>query len=330
MNLSAAALRRIGVAGQLATVVGIAAWLWSMGWHAALALLTALALVLLMFAASIALAFAISVRGLLPAISDVSALPAPMAAARRNATLGATAALACWLRECLAVLRMFNWLQPFASHRPYVSQTADGPPVLLVHGYGCNHAVFLDLEPRLAAAGYRCEGIDLEPVLGDIDDYARALLDRLLAMTAANGTPPLLVCHSMGGLAARAALALARRIGAGEVARGLVTLGTPHHGCTLAMFGSGINARQMRCGNPWLRTLAASEDDAARARIESIFSWHDSIVGPAGASLLEGARNVPLAGIGHVTLLRDPAAAQAVVAALDRLSAEHPHLAVTR
>ncbi|MBY4895733.1 triacylglycerol lipase [Cupriavidus sp. AU9028] len=321
MTLSAAALRRIGVAGQLAFVGGIATWLASIGWHVAVALLAGIALVLLMFGASIALAFAMSVHGLLPGANGVPALDPRMAASRREARLGFLPALRCWLRECAAVLRMFDWLQPFASHRRFVSENADGAPVLLVHGYGCNHAVWLDLEPRLAAAGFRCEGIDLEPVLGDIDDYATALLARLRAMTAAHGEPPLLVCHSMGGLAARAALVLARRSGAGEVARGLVTLGTPHHGCTLAMFGSGINARQMRCGNPWLQALAAGEDAHARARMVSIFSWHDSIVGPAGASVLAGARNVPLAGIGHVSLLRDPAVAQALVEALRRLSA---------
>ena len=87
----------------------------------------------------------------------------------------------------------------------------------------------------------------------------------------------------MGGLAARAWLrndphALAR-------AARLITLGTPHHGTVLANLGVGANARQMRCsqaGEPsaWLRALAAGESAAARARMVSIWTYHDNIVAP--------------------------------------------------
>ncbi|WP_423196504.1 Acetyltransferase and hydrolase with the alpha/beta hydrolase fold [Cupriavidus sp. H19C3] len=356
MSLTAAALRRVAVAVQAAAAYGVAAVLaWQAGWPWPLALLAGAVVVLTVFCASIALAFAATLGGFRVHAHD---RPTPPPGPPRP-SLGLAGALACYLHECRAVFRMFNWLQPFRSRLQFTAPAAGstatvaappapaastsastsasalgpsaasatsasapssgrdrtGPDVLLVHGYGCNHAVWLDFAPHLAAAGYRCEGIDLEPVLGDIDGYASMLLDRMREMAGRGGQPPLLVCHSMGGLAARAAQVLG-----GEAASctGIVTLGSPHHGCALARFGSGHNARQMRCGSRWLHALAAAETPAQRARIVSVFSWHDSIAGPAGTSWLDGARHIPLAGIGHVSLLRHP---RAIAATLDALAA---------
>jgi len=129
---------------------------------------------------------------------------------------------------------------------------------------------------------------------------------------------PLVVCHSMGGLVARAALQLA---GDEDACAGIVTLGTPHHGSALARFGGGHNARQMRCGSPWLRALASAESPRLRARMISVFSWHDSIAGPPCTGWLDGAGHIALSGIGHVSLLRHPAAIRAVLDALRELSA---------
>jgi triacylglycerol esterase/lipase EstA (alpha/beta hydrolase family) len=163
-------------------------------------------------------------------------------------------------------------------------------------------------------------------VFGDIDHFGHALGQRIEAI-AARGQAPLLLCHSMGGLVARSALALGRREGRPTPCAGIVTLGTPHHGCALARFGGGHNARQMRFASAWVHALAASESARDRATWVSIFSWHDSISGPAGTAWLEHADNVPFAGIGHVSLLRDPRVAAAAIAALGRLAAASPSLA---
>ncbi|RLK45882.1 esterase/lipase family protein [Cupriavidus plantarum] len=321
MSLTAAALRRVAVAAQTTTAAGItwalasfAAW----SWPAALA--TGAAIVLALFCASVAIAFFVTLNGLgLPKKDRIALMPADT----RPAPLGIARALRCYASECMVVFRMFNWLQPFRSRLKIppsadASPGRDAPTVLLVHGYGCNHAVWLDMAPHLAAAGYRCETIDLEPVLGDIDDYAAPLLARMHDIATRTGRPPLLVCHSMGGLAARAAQVRAvHSTGSEAPCSGIVTLGSPHHGCVLARHGSGLNARQMRWLSPWLRALADAETTAQRARIVSIFSWHDSIAGPAGTSWLEGARHVALRGIGHVSLLRHP---DAIAATLDALA----------
>jgi hypothetical protein len=59
-------------------------------------------------------------------------------------------------------------------------------------------------------------------------------------------------------------------------------------------------------GSPWLRELAASEDEATRALITSIYTHHDNIVAPQTSSLLPGARNIEFGGIGHVAMGSNP------------------------
>jgi len=171
------------------------------------------------------------------------------------------------------------------------------------------------MQQHVAAAGYPTDAIDLMPLLGDIDDYARDMAAAVARLTRMHGRAPVLLCHSMGGLAARALLRQSQPCPVAHV----ITLGTPHRGTAMARTGRGHNVRQMAWASPWLRQLAASEMPASRARITSIFSWHDSIVGPAGASWLEGARHIPFAGIGHVSLLCDARVRDAVLAELARV-----------
>jgi CheY-like chemotaxis protein len=157
--------------------------------------------------------------------------------------------------------------------------------------------------PRLDRNTISHASVDLEPVGGPIDGYVPALQAAVEELCAATGaTQVAIVAHSMGGLVARAWM---RAHGSARVAR-LITLGTPHHGTSLANFGPGANAAQMRrakgAANDWLRELGAGEDAARRALITSIFSHHDNIVSPQTSSVLEGARNIALGGVGHVAL----------------------------
>lgn len=321
MSVTAAALRRVAVVVQATAACALAAYLAiAADWAWVPAIIAAVAAVLIGFGISVALAFAATLLGF--GIPRDARLPLPTGAPPRH-PLSPRAALTCYIAECRAVFRMFNWLQPFRSRLTFVQPRhplPGTPHVLLVHGYGCNHAVWLDMAPALAAAGYQCEAIDLMPVLGDIDGYAPPLLARMREITARTGLPPLVVCHSMGGLAARAAQVLAAQASEAPPCSGIVTLGTPHGGCALARLGGGHNARQMRWRSPWLAALAAAETPAMRARIVSVFSWHDSIAGPAGTSWLDGARHLALDGIGHVSLLRDRHAVRATLVALAVLS----------
>jgi pimeloyl-ACP methyl ester carboxylesterase len=318
MILTAAVLRQAGVASEVGGILLVASALQHWGhWSGMAALAGGTAIGFIVFALSVAAAFAISLRW--PDKASTAARQSQRHGMTQPLPLGPSKAVTCLLRECYAVFRLFNWLQPFRYTTPFAPPAgpARAATLLLVHGYGCNHAVWLDMQPALAAAGYRCDAIDMLPVFGDIDHFGALLLARMHAIETATGVPPLLLCHSMGGLAARAALRLARQAGEAMPCAGLVTIGTPHHGCTLARLGSGINATQMQPDNHWLRTLEASESAHDRAAIVSLFSWHDSIAGPPGGAWLEGARNIAFSGIGHVTLVRDHAVTQTAIGALD-------------
>ena len=238
--------------------------------------------------------------------------------------LGFMARLRMFLEEFSASMLQSSWTMPRASARTRIHPESGAPPVLLLHGYGCNSGYWSHLVPRLDAAGISHASVDLEPLTGDIDGYAPLVeraVDALLAATGADRVT--IVAHSMGGLVARAWM---RACGTDRVAR-LITLGTPHHGTCLAAFGLGLNAAQMRraaegraaqgraaagraaCDEPpecaWLRTLAGGEDAAARALVTSIFSHHDNIVAPQTSSELPGARNLAFGGVGHVALGRN-------------------------
>jgi pimeloyl-ACP methyl ester carboxylesterase len=200
---------------------------------------------------------------------------------------------------------MHCWFGLFPLARPFrVTFGNDGlPPVLMLHGYGANSGFWQPFASRLRQERISHAALDLEPVLADIDDYAALIeteTEALLQSTAA--AQLILLCHSMGGLAARAWI---RRHGAERIAA-VITLGTPHAGTTLASYGMGLNARQMQhsagAPSPWLVQLAASESDAVRALFVSISTQHDNIVAPQSSPQLPGANHIVVDLIGHVAL----------------------------
>ena len=214
-----------------------------------------------------------------------------------------------FLEEFTASMLCSSWFVPRGRPRTRIYPDSLVPPVLLLHGYGCNSGYWARLTPLLDAARISHAAIDLEPIMAGIDDYVpqvRRGIDELCAASGAGSI--IIVAHSMGGLVARAYL---RDHGPGRVAH-VFTLGTPHHGTALANLGPGENAVQMRllgaegqegeCGNAWLRALAAAESPASRALITSIYTHHDNIVSPQTSSLLPGARNIDVGGVGHVGL----------------------------
>jgi triacylglycerol esterase/lipase EstA (alpha/beta hydrolase family) len=155
---------------------------------------------------------------------------------------------------------------------------------------------------RLRALGIPFVAVSLEPVLGAIDAYAEPIEAAVRRLEAATGLPPLIVAHSMGGLAARAWL---RRFGGTRRCAGIVTIGTPHHGTWLARFAFSRNGRQMQRGSAWLTAL---NDPQARGDVafDCYYGNCDNVVFPAGTATLPGARNVHLPGRAHIHLLGSP------------------------
>jgi triacylglycerol esterase/lipase EstA (alpha/beta hydrolase family) len=121
----------------------------------------------------------------------------------------------------------------------------------------------------------------------------------------------------MGGLVCRA---YARRVGGAGIAR-IVTLGTPHHGSALAQMGHGADALDMSPNGEWLRGLSESEGGGQVAPMTSIYSVHDNFVAPQDSSVLAGATNIPVTGIGHLALLMSARVARMVETATSADSA---------
>jgi triacylglycerol esterase/lipase EstA (alpha/beta hydrolase family) len=146
--------------------------------------------------------------------------------------------------------------------------------------------------------------IDLEPVFGAIDGYVRPIDEAVAQMQALTGRPPVIVAHSMGGLAVRAWLRDPR---AEQRVDSVVTIGAPHDGTWLARFAVTANARQMRRSSPWLRSLSAGESIQRRALFTCFFGHCDNIVFPASTAMLAGADNRHLPGVAHLHMAFHPA-----------------------
>jgi len=215
-----------------------------------------------------------------------------------------------FIGEFCATMLCSSWGMPFQRFDKRIYTDTTAVPVLLIHGFGCNSGYWHWMSQALEQAHITHYAVDMEPVLGSIDTYVplvHAAVQRLLLESSQDKI--IIVAHSMGGLAARAYM---RDHGHASIAR-VITLGTPHHGTTIANFGIGINCGEMNwlgraeegTSSEWLHKLAATEDSAKRAVILSIYSHHDNIVSPQISSHLPGAENIAISGIGHVALALD-------------------------
>lgn len=234
--------------------------------------------------------------------------------------------LRAWSCEALAAPQVFCWRQPFRS-RAVPDQLQPGPGgagrrgVVLLHGFGCNRGLWNPWLERLRAEGRVYAAINLEPVFGDIDAYVPQVEAAVAQVTAATGMAPVLVCHSMGGLAARAWLRAHR---ADQRVHHVVTIGAPHQGTWLAHLGAAPSARQMRLDSSWLAELARQEPPARATRFTCWYSDSDNVVLPYGNARLLGARNRLVPGLSHVALAQCPQVMEATLAAirLDRFDGE--------
>lgn len=231
--------------------------------------------------------------------------------------------LAAWLAETMIAPRVFCWRQPFRS-RAFPDQLK--PPALLqgrrgvvfIHGFFCNRGFWTPWLRRLRRTGHAFVALDLEPVFGSIDKYVPQIDDAVRRVTLATGLPPLLVCHSMGGLAARAWL---HHMQAEARVHHVVTIATPHQGTWLARFGHGDNGRQMRLLSDWRTRLDHGMPADRHALFTCWYSNCDNIVFPASSATLAGADNRLMAGVAHVQMAFSPRVIQETLASLDCPSA---------
>jgi hypothetical protein len=171
----------------------------------------------------------------------------------------ATQVLHAWLAESAHLFATFWWRQPFrwravADHLDAACAGRTG--VVFVHGFMCNRGFWNAWMRRLRAQGHAYVAVNLEPVYAPIDAYAPIVEEAVRRVEQLTGRAPLVICHSMGGLAARAWW---RAHGASRVLAGLVTNGSPHGGTWMGRFSRTPNGRQMRLQSDWVRELARHE-----------------------------------------------------------------------
>jgi hypothetical protein len=211
-----------------------------------------------------------------------------------------------WAGEVITAPRVFCWRQPFGAHaEPDVmpENAAGRRGLLLVHGFVCNRALWNPWLRELRAVQVPAIAVNLEPVFGSIDAYVPILEAAVRRLEAATGLAPVIVAHSMGGLATRAWLA-----GAGNEARvhRVITIGSPHHGTWMARFAATLNSRQMQQLGPWLAQLAAREPATRYARFTCFYGHCDNIVFPPSTATLPGADNRHLEAVAHVHMTFQP------------------------
>jgi pimeloyl-ACP methyl ester carboxylesterase len=210
--------------------------------------------------------------------------------------------IGAWAAEALAALRIFCWAQPFRSWRwpDRLPEKALGKRgVVLVHGFVCNRGIWNHWLHDLTARATPFVAVNLEPVFGSIDQYKPLIEEAVARVERCTGRPPIIVAHSMGGLAARHWYADQSDVGR---IHHVITIGTPHRGTWLARFAFSSNGRQMRCESPWLAELAQREGSTRAARFTCFYSSCDNIVFPPSSATLPSARNIHLPGTAHVDM----------------------------
>lgn len=227
--------------------------------------------------------------------------------------------LSAWIGETRAAPQVFCWRQPFRANaiadqlaQPAALRGRRG--VVFVHGFFCNRGFWTPWLRRLQGRGHAFVAVNLEPVFGSIDDYVPQIDAAVRQVTLASGLAPLLVCHSMGGLAVRAWL---KQMKAEARVHHVVTLGTPHRGTWLARFGHGRNSRQMRLRSDWLAELGQDLSANRHALFTCWYSNCDNIVFPAATATLPGAENRLVRGAAHVQLAFLPQVMHETLALLD-------------
>lgn len=194
-------------------------------------------------------------------------------------------------------MALYAWLMPDPPPAPAAL------PVLLLHGVGCNAAVWTTLRRHLDAQGLGpVYALSYGPPFAAIETFAEQVAAKIAAIERATGAAQVvIVAHSMGGLVARSYL---RAYGPAHVRR-LVSIGTPYAGSRHAWLMSGPPLAQMRPGSAYLRALETLDASERAVPMVSIWSWHDSMVTPQTSSRL-GDADIVLSGIAHNALLGDP------------------------
>ncbi len=234
-----------------------------------------------------------------------------------RASLGAL--LQACLREASTAPSVFLWRQPFRTQAiSDALQPSNKAGVVFIHGFFCNRAFWSPWMVQLQSQNRAFASVTLEPAFGSIDDYAAIVEAAVVNVTQATGQAPTLICHSMGGLAARAWL----RSNAANDSRvkRVITIGSPHFGTALSTekaLLSFTNTHQMQRLGAWTQQLAKDEPSGRHSKFTCWYSNCDNIVVPTSTAMLPGADNRFVTAQGHVSMAFSKRVMQESLALID-------------
>jgi triacylglycerol lipase len=199
---------------------------------------------------------------------------------------------------------------------------AAATPILLVHGFIDNHAIFTVMERALRRRGFQTlSAYDYGLLTHNIPRAAGRLGETIEQLATQSGYERIhVIGHSLGGLIARYYV---QRLGGHSCVHTLVTLGTPHQGTQLARVAPVLPlVRQLTPSSPIIQELA-EPTVGCRTRFIVFHSDIDPVIVPSGNARLEhpdlNVRNISVRGVGHLSLPRNGRIAFTIAEALRQL-----------
>ena len=216
----------------------------------------------------------------------------------------------------MMILRSFLWslyshllvllTATTALHRDYYSLPAgpaDRTPIIFVHGLYHNHTAWYFYLRWFRRWGWsHMKAIKLGGKFRSINEFARILADEVEKVMAETQSEQVdLVGQSMGGLVIRSYLA--EYSGRAKIRR-VVTLGSPHGGTKMAVFGLGQAAKEMVPGSAFLESLNQGVQIPEGGRFYAIYTIVDNMVLPNESTKLtwDGVKNLETRIVNHVGL----------------------------
>jgi triacylglycerol lipase len=198
---------------------------------------------------------------------------------------------------------------------------AAATPVLLVHGMVDNRSIFTLLRRSLRRCGFgSVRTVNYSVFTSDVRAAAATLGRAVEEVCERTGYDRVhVVAHSLGGVVARYYVQCQ---GGDARVHTLVTLGAPHGGTTAARILPLALCRQLRPDSELITELAAPAA-GCRTRLIAVWSDLDQLIYPKSNARIEhpdlDAVNVPVHGVGHMSLPANPGVARIVTRALVHL-----------
>ena len=195
-------------------------------------------------------------------------------------------------------------------------------PILLVHGIIDNHAIFTVLDRALRRRGFQTLATyDYGLFTQNIPRAALRLGEAIEQLSAATGYERIhVIGHSLGGLIARYYV---QRLGGDRHVHALVTLGTPHQGTQLAWAAPLLPLVRQLAPNSSIIQELAEPAPQCNTRFIVFYSDIDHLVVPSRNARLDhpdlNVQNVPVRGIGHLSMPNNGRIASTIAQALRQL-----------